>query len=227
MLRNPFAGLTKKEWLLWLVSLTVVVISNLLTGQVDPVNLAGTCVGVTALIFIARGDVWGQILTIVFAVLYGITSFRFRYWGEILTYLGMTAPMASLAVVSWLKNPYQGNKNEVKIHHLTGKQGILMVVSAVAVTVFFAWVLWLLDTPNLVFSTLSITTSYLASYLTCVRSSWYALAYAANDVVLIVLWILAALQDIAFLPMIACFGMFFVNDMYGFVSWRRRERLQK
>ncbi len=227
MLRNPFAGLTKKEWLLWLMSLTVVVISNLLTGQVDPVNLAGTCVGVTALIFIARGDVWGQILTIVFAVLYGITSFRFRYWGEILTYLGMTAPMASLAVVSWLKNPYQGNKNEVKIHHLTGKQGILMVVSAVAVTVFFAWVLWLLDTPNLVFSTLSITTSYLASYLTCVRSSWYALAYAANDVVLIVLWILAALQDIAFLPMIACFGMFFVNDMYGFVSWRRRERLQK
>ncbi len=227
MLKNPFVGLTKKEWLLWLVSLTVVVISNLLTGVVDPVNLAGTCVGVTALIFISRGDVWGQILTIVFAVLYGITSFRFRYWGEILTYLGMTAPMAAVAVVSWLKNPYQGKKNEVKIHRLTEKQGVLMVVSAAAVTVLFAWLLSVLNTPNLVFSTLSITTSYLASYLTCFRSSWYALAYAANDVVLIVLWILAAITDIAFLPMIACFGMFFLNDIYGFVSWRRREKLQK
>ncbi len=227
MLKNPFAGLTKKEWLLWLVSLMVVIISNLLTGQVDAVNLAGTCIGVTALIFVARGDVWGQILTIVFAVLYGITSFRFRYWGEILTYLGMSAPMAAVAVVSWLKNPYQGNKNEVKIHRLTGRQSLFMAVTAVVVTGFFAWLLWLFDTPNLVFSTVSVTTSYLASYLTCVRSSWYALAYAANDIVLIVLWILAAIADIAFLPMIACFMMFFLNDLYGFVSWRRRERLQK
>ncbi len=227
MLKNPFAGLTGKEWLLWLGSLTVVVLSNLLTGDIDPVHLAGTCVGVTALIFVARGDVWGQILTIVFALLYGITSFRIRYWSEILTYMGMTAPMAALAVVSWLRNPYNGNRNEVKIHRLTGKQAVVMTGWTVVVTALCGWLLWILDTPNLFFSTLSVTTSFLASYLTCVRSSLYALAYAANDMVLIVLWILASVVDMAYLPMIACFGMFFVNDMYGFFSWRKRERRQR
>ncbi len=231
MLKNPFAAMKKKEWILWSLSLAVVLGSNLvsclLKGSADPVNLIAVCIGVTALIFVARGDVWGQILTVVFAVLYGIAAWRVRYWGEILTYLGMSAPIAAMAVVSWLKNPYNGNRNEVKIHRLTGGQKWFMFVSAAAVTAVFYYILAALDTPNLLFSTLSVTTSYLASYLTFQRNSWYGFAYAANDVVLIILWILASCEDIANLPMIACFVMFFCNDMYGFVSWKKRERKQR
>jgi len=231
MLKNPFAAMKKKEWILWSLSLAVVLGSNLvsclLKGSADPVNLIAVCIGVTALIFVARGDVWGQILTVVFAVLYGIAAWRVRYWGEILTYLGMSAPIAAMAVVSWLKNPYNGNRNEVKIHRLPGGQKWFMFVSAAAVTSVFYYILAALDTPNLLFSTLSVTTSYLASYLTFQRNSWYGFAYAANDVVLIILWILASCEDIANLPMIACFVMFFCNDMYGFVSWKKRERKQR
>ncbi|MBQ8642354.1 MAG: nicotinamide mononucleotide transporter [Clostridia bacterium] len=231
MLKNPFAAMKKREWLLWGVSLAVVLASNLLSGilkgSVDPVNLIGTCVGVTALIFVARGDVWGQILTVVFAVLYGIAAWRVRYWGEILTYLGMSAPIAALAVVSWLKNPYNGNRNEVKIQRLTGRQKIFMFLSAAAVTAVSGWILGALHTPNLFFSTVSVTTSYLASWLTLQRSSWYGFAYACNDVVLIVLWVLASMEDVACLPMIACFVMFFLNDMYGFSSWKKREKKQR
>ena len=231
MLKNPFAAMKKKEWILWSLSLAVVLGSNLvsclLKGSADPVNLIAVCIGVTALIFVARGDVWGQILTVVFAVLYGIAAWRVRYWGEILTYLGMSAPIAAMAVVSWLKNPYNGNRNEVKIHRLTGGQKWFMFASAAAVTAVFYYILAALDTPNLLFSTLSVTTSYLASYLTFQRNSWYGFAYAANDVVLIILWILASCEDIANLPMIACFVMFFCNDMYGFVSWKKRERKQR
>jgi nicotinamide riboside transporter PnuC len=77
-------------------------------------------------------------------------------------------------------------------------------------------------------STLSVTTSFLAVSLTALRSPYYALAYTANDIVLIVLWILASIQDIAYLPMILCFVMFMVNDLYGFLNWRRmRDRQGK
>ena len=226
-LKNPFAAMQKREWILWGISLFIVIVSNVLAGKMDPVNLAATCIGVTALIFVARGDVWGQILTVVFAILYGITAWRFRYWGEILTYLGMSAPIAAMAVVSWLKNPYNGNRNEVKIHRLNGKQKVFMIVSAAVVTGLSGILLAALNTPNLFFSTMSVTTSYLASCLTFQRSSWYGFAYACNDVVLIVLWVLASVEDITYLPMIACFGMFLVNDLYGFVSWKKREEKQK
>ena len=59
------------------------------------------------------------------------------------------------------------------------------------------------------------------------RSPYYALAYAINDLVLIVLWTLASLADISYVPMVACFVMFFANDIYGFINWQKMKRKQK
>ncbi len=93
-MKNPFKNFTKKEWILWIASLFIVVLSNLLTADFDLLTLLAALVGVTSLIFAAKGNVWAQILMIVFSILYGIISYRFRYWGEMITYLGMTLPMA-------------------------------------------------------------------------------------------------------------------------------------
>lgn len=227
MLYNPFAGMKKREWCLWIVSLIVVAVSNILAGKADPVTISATLIGVTALIFLARGDVWGQILTVVFSILYAITSYRFHYYGEMVTYLGMTAPIALFSIVTWLKNPYGEGKNEVKISRMSRKQIVLMAVLSVAVTAIFFFILKALNTPNLLISTISVTTSFLAVFLSFYRSSYYALAYAGNDVVLIVLWVLASMENIAYLPMIACFAMFLINDLYGYISWKKREKIQR
>ena len=220
---NPFRNLTKKEWLLWSVSEVVVIISNILTGNIDLVNLFATVIGVTALIFIAKGDVFGQILILIFSVLYAITACRFHYWGEMITYLCMSAPSAAAAIISWLRNPYEKGKSVVKIHRLKLWENVMMYVLTLLVTVIFYFILKYFNTPNLIVSTLSVTTSFFASYLLFFRNSYYALAYAANDIVLIVLWILATVSDISYLPMIFCFVMFLINDLYGFISWKRRE----
>ena len=227
MLKNPFRTLSSKEWGLWLLSLFVVLVSNFLGGTVDPVNLLGTLVGVTALIFMAKGDVWGQILTVVFSLLYAVASFRFAYYGEVITYLGMSAPAALFSVVSWLRHPYRSDRNEVKIHQMKKREWLLGSLLAAAVTVLFYFLLKFFHTANLYISTLSVTTSAFASYLTFLRSPYYALAYALNDVVLIALWVYAALRDPTNLPMVACFLMFLFNDVYGYLSWRRREKIQR
>ena len=226
MLHNPFAGLKKREWCLWIISLAVVAVSNILAGKADPVTLSATLIGVTALIFVARGDVWGQILTVVFSVLYAITSYSFRYYGEMITYMGMTAPIAVFSIVTWLKNPSAEEKNTVRISRLNRRTALIMILSCTAVTAVFGYVLKRLDTPNLVISIISIVTSYLASYLMMCRNSCYALAYAANDIVLIILWVLASMDNISYLPMTACFAMFLANDIYGFISWKKREGRQ-
>lgn len=227
MLKNPFSSLSRNEWLLWVISVITVTLSNILSGQLSPVTLSGTLIGVTALVFLARGDVWGQILTVVFSILYSITSLEFCYYGEMVTYLGMTMPIALMSVVTWLRHPYEKDKNEVKIHKMTKRQIVVMLFMTATVTAIFYFILRHFNTANLFFSTVSVTTSFLASYLMLMRSSYYAVAYAANDVVLIILWILATLESIAYLPMIICFTMFFINDMYGFLCWKAREKRQK
>ncbi len=219
-LKNPFKDLTKFELSLWLTSIIVIIVSFAISGGDDILTIIASIIGVTALIFVAKGYVIGQVLTVVFAVFYGIISYFFRYYGEMITYLCMTAPIAVMAVISWIKNPYEGTK-EVKVSHVTKKQVIIMMLLAGITTFAFYFILKAMDNANLLFSTISITTSFLASYLTFLRSPYYAVAYSANDVVLIVLWTMATLEDRSYLPMILCFVMFLINDMYGFFNWRR------
>lgn len=226
MLKNPFRGLSGREWGLWLVSLTVVILSNLMTGTVDAITLTATLVGVTALIFVARGDVWGQLLTVIFSLLYSVTSWRFHYYGEIITYLGMSAPIAAASAITWMKHPYKKRGKRGKDRPSVPTPCASAVTSHRRRDRRLYFILKTLGTANLAVSTLSVATSFLASSLMLLRSSYYAVAYAANDIVLIVLWILASLKDITYLPMVANFLVFLVNDIYGFWSWSRREKKQ-
>ena len=204
----------------------VVTVSNLIPGDLDVLTLAAALIGVTSLIFAAKGNVWAQILMIAFSILYGIISWRFRYWGEMITYLGMTLPMAIWSTITWAKNPSKENGNEVAIQKLTRKMIVLLALFCVVVTLGFYALLQALHTPNLVFSTISITTSFLAASLTMLRSSYYALGYAANDVVLIVLWVLASMENPGYVPVVVNFCIFLFSDLYGFISWKKRERNQ-
>lgn len=225
-----FKSLTKFERGLWLTSLTVTLLSYLLSylfsGNGDLLNLIASLIGVTALIFVAKGHVLGQLLTVLFSVFYGIISVIFTYYGEMITYLFMTAPMAVVAAVEWIKNPYKDTQ-EVKVHKVTKKQLAVMWLLAILVTILFYFILKALDTANLFFSTVSITTSFVASYLTFLRSPYYAIVYSANDVVLIILWALASVENISYLPMVACFVMFLFNDLYGFYNWKNMQKRQK
>ncbi len=223
---EQFRDLTVFERVLWLVSAAVIIISFAVSGGGDILTLIASLIGVTALIFVAKGYVLGQILTVVFAVFYGIISFFFTYYGEMITYLCMTAPIAVMSTVSWIKNPYKGTK-EVAVARITAKQIAVMSIAAAAATAILGYVLYLLQNANLLFSIISIATSFVASWLTLLRSPYYAIAYSLNDIVLIVLWVLATMEDLSYLPMVLCFVMFFLNDMYGFFNWRRMAKRQK
>ena len=225
-MNNPLKSLSKKEWGIWFGSLMVVTVSNLIPGDLDVLTLAAALIGVTSLIFAAKGNVWAQILMIAFSILYGIISWRFRYWGEMITYLGMTLPMAIWATITWAKNPSKENGNEVAIQKLTRTMIVLLALFCVVVTLGFYALLQALHTPNLVFSTISITTSFLAASLTMLRSSYYAPGYASNDVVLIVLWVLASMENPGYVPVVVNFCIFLFSDLYGFISWKKRERNQ-
>jgi len=225
-INNPFKDLTKFEKCLWITSVVVVIGSFALSDGGDVLTLIASLIGVTALIFVAKGFVLGQVMTVVFAVFYGIISFHFRYYGEMLTYLCMTSPIALATVFEWLRHPYKKSA-EVEVKNMTKKQVAVMLFFSVVVTVVFYFILKALGNANLLFSTISVTTSFLASYMTFMRSPYYAIGYSANDIVLIILWIMASIENISYLPMIACFVMFLANDLYGFINWRKMEKRQK
>ncbi len=218
---------SKSEIILWGFSVIMIIISFAMFDRVNYITLTASLIGVTSLIFNAKGNPFGQLLMIIFSVLYGIISYTFSYYGEMITYLGMTAPMALFALISWLRNPYKGNHAQVTVNNLKLKEYILMLIPTAIVTWVFYHILTAFDTANIIPSTISVTTSFIAVYLTFRRSPYFALAYASNDIVLIVLWILALRVNISYVSVIICFVMFLINDLYGFINWKKMQKLQQ
>lgn len=217
---------TKSEKLLWGLSVALIVLSFWLFDRGSYLTPVASLVGATSLIFNAKGNPFGQLLMIIFSLLYGIISYGAAYYGEMITYLGMTMPMAVVALVSWMKNPYNGNKAQVKVNVISKREAAIMSLLAAVVTVIFYFVLKSFSTAKLLPGTVSVTTSFLAVYLTFRRSPYFALAYAANDIVLIILWALASVEDIKCISVVVCFMAFLANDIYGFVSWQGMKKRQ-
>ena len=203
-----------------------IVISFLCFDRANYMTLAASLVGATSLIYCAKGNPFGQVLMIAFSALYGIISWQFAYYGEMITYVGMTGPMALFSLITWMRNPYNGNHAEVKVGSIGWREAAFMVALSGVVTLLFYHILKAFGTANIVPSTVSVTTSFIAVYLTFRRCAYFALAYAANDLVLILLWSLAALQNPAYLSVVVCFMAFLANDLYGFVSWQRMRMRQ-
>ena len=218
---------TKFEIGLWLSSVIVIIATFFIFKDKDFLTLCASIIGATFLILNAKGNPLGQFLTIVFSILYGFISYKFSYYGEMITYLCMSMPMALFALISWLKNPYKGNRAQVTVNRISKKEVVFMLLLTIVVTVIFYYILKYFNTANLLPSTFSVTTSFIAVYLTFRRSPYFALAYAMNDLVLIILWSLASVTDISYLSVVICFIVFLVNDMYGFISWKRMEKKQK
>ena len=225
-MKKLFNYFSKAEIILWASSTLMILLSFLISQDSGTVGLIASLIGVTALILCAKGNPFGQVLMIIFCCIYTYISYTFSYYGEMITYACMSLPMAVFSLVSWLRHPYKGNKAEVKVNSIKGKEYAFLIVLDIVVTVVFYFILRYFDTANLFLSTLSITTSFGAAYLTMRRSPHYALWYVANDIVLILLWTMAAMKDISYISVIICFVAFLANDIYGFISWKKMQKRQ-
>ena len=169
MLRKLNNYFTTFEKILWIGSIVLITGSAVMFGKDGILSVIASLIGATSLL------------------LYAIISFSFAYYGEMITYLGLTGPMALAAFISWIRNPFAKGKAEVKVNHIHRGEVLFMFILAAVVTVVFYFVLDFFNTANLIPSTVSVTTSFLAVYLTFRRNRFFAVAYAANDIVLIIL----------------------------------------
>lgn len=183
--------------------------------------------GIVCVLFTAKGNPLAQYISIAFAALYSITAYFSKYYGEMLIYLFLMIPIHFCCIISWLKNRKSPNAAEVKVNSLSKTEYLVMGFFDILVTIAFYFLLKALGTSELIVSTISLVTSVSAAYLMLRRSEYYALCFIANDIVLLVLWGLELKRDLSSLPTLITFCVFLLNDVYGFISWKKRKKAQK
>lgn len=218
---------TKFEIALWGTSIACIIAGFVVFEGSSFLTLIASLVGVSAILIYSKGNPLGQLLMVLFSVLYGIISFSSHYYGEMVTYLGMTGPMAAFAFVSWLRHPYNGNRSQVEVNEIKRPEYGLLMFLTIIVTIVFYYILAVFNTASLLLSTFSVSTSFVAVYLTWRRSKYFSLAYACNDIVLIVLWIIASMDSSRYVSVIICFIAFLANDIYAFINFSKLALSQK
>lgn len=225
---NTLAKLSVFDCILLIFSFAAPIIAFFAFKGTDYLNLVSSLVGVAMLFLVAKANVFGSVVSIAFSILYSIVSFRFRYYGEMILYLGLYIPIEVVTLVVWFKNRYN-KTSQVKVETEKPIDFLWSLVLGSAVTFGAYFLLRHLGTENLMWSTVSVFTSMVACYFILRRTSFYAIFYAINDVILVILWTYAAVKDSSYICMAICFLCFLINDVYGFFSWtsiRRRQEIR-
>lgn len=225
-MKKLFKGWTKFEIIFLIISLSAITICFLFNEDKNVLSLVTSLLGVIVVLTGAKGLIVSPFINIFYNILYIIISISQKYYGEVLIYVFLMMPLHITTIISWLKNKSNKDSNIVSVNKLNRKEYMVLGLVTILITFMFYYILKLLDTNELMISTISLTASLVASYLMLRRSSNYAIAFVINDVILITLWGIACVNDIALLPMVVTFMVFFVNDIYGFISWKKREKEQ-
>ena len=217
--------ITWQETILLIIELAIPLVLYFVFKCDDYQNLLGAQLGIISIFFLAKASLIGIVLSLLFSLFYAITSLNFQYYGEAIIYFAFMIPLGIISGVIWFINRFKGT-TEVAILSTKKSDFIIGPIASVTLTFGLFWLLRYLGTENIITSTLSLFTSFLALYFQIKRSRFTQLFYAANDIVLITLWILATIEDISYVPIVSCFAFLLVNDLYGFFNWTRIKKRQ-
>lgn len=218
-IKESFKNLNVLELSILLISEIIIILTFILSSERSILSLISSMLGGLSLIFLAKGDYIGHIISIIFSIVYIIISYMCKYYGEIFIYVFLMIPLSITSIITWKKN--QIKNHQVKISKIKKIDIIIIIIVTLIIGFIFYFILKYLKTTNLLISTISVMTSFSASLLSIKRSPYYAIMYILNDLVLIIMWSLIVKTNISYLPNVICFITFLINDIYALINWKK------
>lgn len=225
-IKDFFSDWNLFEKIFLIFGIAAAIISELVWGG-DIINLLYVLTYfLTALLF-AKGKVASYFIGIVSVFFYGIVSFRQGYYGELIITACLTFPIMIWGIIEWLKH-IDKEENVVIINQIKKKEIIIVLAAQIVLFWLYYFILKIFNTELLVISSLSVVTSMLASYFEARRSELSMFCYLANDIVIIILWIIPiCLGETALISVLVGPILLFINDIYGSYNWLRLKKHQK
>lgn len=214
------------EIMLMTLSLLIVLVVGLIFES-DMLTIMTSIVGIICALLLAKGLIIGQFFGIAIVVLYSILSYKNAFYGEMIIYLVIMLPMYIWGIVEWFKHKNQETKS-VQINSIKKKEWLIVSISSIVAFIGFYFLLKVLNTKELIVSTLSVVDNIFAVYLLARRSKYGFVSYIFNDLILIVLWGIPVIQgNLLLLPMLVNPVVNLINDIYGVINWTKMQKQQK
>lgn len=209
------------------MGVVVVTVSGILFGS-DWYVIVNTLLGLFCVFTQAKGKISTQFIGVIYFCFYIFISYTQRYYGEALLYLTIMLPMYVYGVIHWISNKDKTDNVVIVRSNLSLKEWCFSGLCFVAISIDVYFILKMLDTSQLLISSLSFISMLPAVYLLIRRCKWNQVAFLVNDFIVPILWIFLVIQgDFSFLPMCIYYIFQITYDIYGLIEWIKLEKKQK
>lgn len=224
-MKNIFKDWTIFEKILLIGSILIVSLTGIIFNS-DWLTPVCSITGIITALLLAKGKYMGQVFGVLICILYSIVSFKNRFYGEVIIYLGISLPMYIMGIISWVRHQ-EKKTNSVEVNKISKQEWIIVLLASIIVFVGIYFLLKVFNTNQLIISSLSVLDSLFSSYLLIRRSKYGFYFYVVNDLILIALWGIPCITGSFFLiPMLMNPIINLVNDIYAIYNWKRLEIIQ-
>lgn len=187
-----------------------------------------TILGLLCVFTQAKGKIATQFIGVVYFCFYIFISYTERLYGEAILYLIIMLPMYIYGVIHWLANRDKQDNVVLVRSNLSIREWILSSVGFIIVAIGVFFLLKVLNTAQLVISTLSFVSMLPAVYLLIRRCKWNQVAFLVNDFIVPILWLYLALHGSLYVLPLCIYHIFQITyDVYGLIVWIKLEKKQK
>ncbi|MBR7172475.1 MAG: nicotinamide mononucleotide transporter [Clostridia bacterium] len=224
---KTWKGYNFVDFILIFSGIVVVTVSSVLFGSKWYITI-NTILGLLCVFTQAKGKVSTQFIGIIYFFFYIFISYSNKYYGEALLYLIIMLPLYIYGAIHWLANRDKKDNVVIVKSNLSKTEWIVSGISFLIVSLIVFIILKVLNTAQLLISTLSFVSMLPAVYLLIRRCKWNQVAFLLNDFIVPILWILLVIQgDFSFLPMCIYYLFQVTYDIYGLLEWIKLEKEQK
>lgn len=213
-----------KKWeVIWLIFANLVILGVSAYLGDNALGIITSMTGVTCVILVGKGKMSNYIFGTVNVLLYALTAWKARYYGDVMLNLLYYFPTNIIGWFVWVRH-VDKESNEVYKERMTVKQDIIVTLISIIGIFAYSYILKLLGGNLPLVDSMSTVLSIVAQILMIKRYTEQWIVWIVVDVVSVIMWIAALFGEGQSIAVLMMWAVYLANAIIMFVKWYKESK---
>lgn len=213
-----------KKWeVIWLIFANLIILGVSAYLGDNALGIITSMTGVTCVILVGKGKMSNYIFGTVNVLLYAMTAWKARYYGDVMLNLLYYFPTNIIGWFVWMRH-VDKKSNEVYKERMTVKQDIIVTLISIIGIFAYSYILKLLGGNLPLVDSMSTVLSIVAQILMIKRYTEQWIVWIVVDVVSVIMWIAALFGEGQSIAVLMMWAVYLANAIIMFVKWYKESK---
>ena len=213
-----------KKWeVIWLIFANLIILGVSAYLGDNALGIITSMTGVTCVILVGKGKMSNYIFGTVNVLLYALTAWKARYYGDVMLNLLYYFPTNIIGWFVWIRH-VDKESNEVYKERMKVKQDIIVTLISIIGIFAYSYILKLLGGNLPLVDSMSTVLSIVAQVLMIKRYTEQWIVWIVVDVVSVIMWIAALFGEGQSIAVLMMWAVYLANAIIMFVKWYKESK---